>query len=169
MLSPDEFRRISEQAQQRLKQEQLQAEKAKDQEERRRILKKEEEDNAMADAVIADLPQRVKEAASHGLWSLHVIEIEDRDLLYDPNERNRKWYSAELKKISSRFLGIGFDRGMRDLERRSREYKYEPDCLRPHHRKIYDWCERSGFKTEFRTSIFHRDWPCTSARIQISW
>jgi len=55
VLSPDELRRLSEQSQQRLKQEQLLREKAEREEAGRRVQQKQAEDDAIADCVIAKL------------------------------------------------------------------------------------------------------------------
>lgn len=169
MLSPDELRRLSEQSQQRIKQERVQKEEAEREEAGRRVQQKQAENDAMADSVIAKLPQRVEQAASQGLRSLTVIEIEDHELSYDPKQAHRDWYRAELEKVTGRFLGIGYGRASRDLDRREREYRYRPDCLPPHHRKIYDWCERAGFETEFRPSVCNRWSPYIFARITINW
>jgi len=171
MLNPDDLRRISQGVQQRLEQERLQAKKTGEEERRRRLSEKQRQDDAMADSVISGIPERLKEAASHGQRSLIVVtDISDNDLAYRPLDKWRDWYRPELKKAVDSFF---FKRQMRALDEREKAQlaKFEADSLPPRYRKIYDWCVNAGYQTEFHQESFGRYWGSTyhPGAITIKW
>lgn len=162
MLSPDELRRISQEAQQRLKQERSRAKQAEEEERVRCLLEKQEQDNAMADTAIAQIPEKVKKAASQGYRFLDVVAMKHGEWL-DPDINNfRGWLDSreddprpQLKRQIDRTYGLFGSKQRRDeLERELHEWetaqrvKFTVEGLRPHYRKIYDWCVCAKFRVE---------------------
>ena len=135
----DEIRRLAVQAQQREEQEQREKTRAHEEEMRRLVVKQNVELNRRIDAAIAGVPEKVKQCASWGGRDTTVFDFTVSDLI-----------------CSSRYKRKGVFR--------SEDYAagYEPDCLPPELRRLYDWCERSGFKTEIHTGQ-HDCW------IKIRW
>jgi hypothetical protein len=85
---------------------------------------------SVVERTIAGLPDRTRQSEAEGRRELMVITFSSSELTCSPNWKRKRFFNRYD-------LAAG----------------YEPDCLPPEYRRLYDWCENAGYRTALRMGL----------------